>query len=301
MMHTPGGTQKTRLATHQPENAPTVTRRPHGSRVHTTVRVGMLTVHSWALAAGVTANGPLRTDLRDIHLHSIFTGDMQLTSLGQPGTILTPRTALFTIDPSQVAVQTLTETRGMTVSLPQESIQPAPFGPLGIRVVPRPSPLLTAFIAFCATLFDETSGELTNLSRYYLERLAVEMMTGVIVDASRTDLTPLAAKPIDVATTIIASQFANPNLTADDIAREVRISRRQLERLFAQRGLTIAKAIRQARVQHARDLLTDPTYSMLTVNSIAQHCGFSNGSSLARAMATENMPPPATLRAGTQP
>ena len=66
----------------------------------------------------------------------------------------------------------------------------------------------------------------------------------------------------------LARLHPNPSLTIDDVAHEIATSRRQLQRVLAERGhVTFGRALQQTRVAHARSLL------MTTDLSVKEVCG----------------------------
>jgi len=98
------------------------------------------------------------------------------------------------------------------------------------------------------------------------------------------------------ALAILQRRYAEPGLTPLTVAAEVNVSLRQLEREFRPSGRTIRQEIRRIRVAAAVGLLQEHAYAAQTVDAIAARVGFSNGSSLARAISAEGLASPSHLR-----
>jgi len=162
--------------------------------------------------------------------------------------------------------------------------------------ISRESLLLRPTISFAAQLLNDHSGEFSGLSSYYVERLLQEMLLGLLVDAKRIAVAPTSSDPYLMAQAVIQVRLADASLNTDEIAEEVRISRRQLERLFSKNGHTVAGRIRRARVEAAVEMLQDRSYAGLGVDQVARYVGFGSGSSLARAMSAEGFRSPSRLR-----
>ncbi len=90
------------------------------------------------------------------------------------------------------------------------------------------------------------------------------------------------------------TRLADPLLTAEDVALEQSISRRQLDRIFRKElGVTVAAQLWERRLQHAASLLrARDSGSRLTVTQVALASGFQDASHFSRAF---------RRRFGTQP
>lgn len=139
----------------------------------------------------------------------------------------------------------------------------------------------------------------TALANYYTERLLQEMIAGVAV----ASIGQAASRPqhsYAAAMSMINASAGDSSLTPSRLAEDLNVSLRTLQRQFSRRGATVDRAIRQARVKLAMQLLTDPAYGALSVEKIALACGLSNGSSLARAFAAEGLVSPSAARREAQ-
>ncbi|WP_231626782.1 helix-turn-helix domain-containing protein [Streptomyces apocyni] len=81
----------------------------------------------------------------------------------------------------------------------------------------------------------------------------------------------------------IQRHLGDPELTPAQIAAEHHISRRHLQRLFQQRGLTVAASIRQQRLERACADLTAPQLATYPISAIAARWGFRHAADFSRA------------------
>lgn len=122
------------------------------------------------------------------------------------------------------------------------------------------------------------------------------MVIGVAVEALNLQPARDASDLFQRANSVIEARLSDPSLSPRSVAEQLNISLRQLERVFQANGTTIEHRIRAVRVEYAVCLLRDAAYDSMTVTTIARHAGFSNGSSLARALGREGYPSPARIR-----
>jgi LacI family transcriptional regulator len=115
----------------------------------------------------------------------------------------------------------------------------------------------------------------------------------VIVRRS-SDAVAIDDPEIAEALRIIESRFAE-DLSVEDLARQLTISRRALERRFREQlGRTLYDEITRARITHAKQLLSN---TEIPISAVARQCGFSGTASLGRAFArSEGLGPGAYRR-----
>lgn len=179
----------------------------------------------------------------------------------------------------------------MSSGLAQE--RPAPSAePMVVRAT---TPLLTVAAALASSALQLTD-DLPWTDRQVVERLFTDAVQALLADIDRRRRLPLAPNAFLQAQADIARRSATIGLTAEDLARGANLSLRQLERAFRNHGTTISREIRRARVEHALNLLGDTSREPLTVGQVARVVGFSNGSSLARAMQAEGHASPTAIR-----
>jgi len=80
----------------------------------------------------------------------------------------------------------------------------------------------------------------------------------------------------------IETQFANPELAPDQVARDLGISKRYLQSALAQAGTSFVQELNTTRLDHASELLADAETQDLTVGEIAFRCGFLDPGYFAR-------------------
>lgn len=82
--------------------------------------------------------------------------------------------------------------------------------------------------------------------------------------------------------------------TPDQLARELGVSRRSLERAFARRGMSVSDELRRVRATHALRLLE--TEVDMPIEHVAATCGFRSQENLRRAVVKFFGAPPTVLR-----
>ena len=95
-----------------------------------------------------------------------------------------------------------------------------------------------------------------------------------------TRLLPRLDARVTQALDIIASDFANPELTADTLVARIGCSRRLLDLRFREiTGRSIRESIREARLDNAKRLLRDPTRDILEIPAL---CGCASATTFMR-------------------
>lgn len=103
---------------------------------------------------------------------------------------------------------------------------------------------------------------------------------------------------VDVARGLIESRAASRLLDVEAVAREIAISRRSLERAFAERGLSVSNEIRQKRAALAHHKLSENDSD--SMESIAFASGFGSVEVMRRALLRYYDASPAAIRASVQ-
>lgn len=265
---------------------------PRGSRRAPEMRLGETSIIEWMPSA--RALDVLREGY--VHLHIVAGGNLTQGSVADARDQLSVGSAFFTRG-AGLTLRTSEDCRLITVSVPSDLFPGSNGYELeGVQVVRRDSGLLPPVRAFIAQARGIDAAELSGVGRYYLERLLQEMVLALAVKVDRLAGVPRTPDAFARALMIIAAQCADPELSAASIARHLNLSLRQLERVFHDRATTIGVEVRRARVEHALALLRNPDYDALSVDQIATYSGFSNGSSLARAMRAAGHPSPSSVR-----
>jgi AraC-like DNA-binding protein len=101
---------------------------------------------------------------------------------------------------------------------------------------------------------------------------------------------------------LIKLRFGDPALVPEALARELGVSSRLLQRIFAERGETVMKRVFAERIGRAAELLCAADAAHRSVTDIAFACGFSDSSHFGRVFATQKaMTPTEWRRRGPEP
>ncbi|WP_295014239.1 helix-turn-helix domain-containing protein [uncultured Microbacterium sp.] len=167
--------------------------------------------------------------------------------------------------------------------------------PPATSVLPA-SPMIIAFRAFSRTIARAREAS-TLVSQYAIERLLTDMTAGALrelaaVSAPDHDPVPLEER----ARSAMRVHRDDPDFTVAELADELHVSLRHLERAFAEGGTTPAATLRALRVEVAESLLTDPDLAELSIDEVAAHSGFSGALQLRRALRAAGLPSPSAIR-----
>lgn len=174
----------------------------------------------------------------------------------------------------------------------RELIHDTPLRPL----ILQPTPMVLAFRAFTLAIA-RNAEDTTSISRYAIERLLAEMVFGALLEVLAGDLPERGQAPLaDRARSTMLLHREDPQFTIAELAGELHVSLRHLQRAFAKLGTTPGDALRRLRVELAESLLRNPDYEVLTIEEIAAHSGFTSGLQLRRALRAEGLPSPTKIR-----
>ena len=99
------------------------------------------------------------------------------------------------------------------------------------------------------------------------------------------------------AIAIIDEQFSNAELYPEVIARRLGVSLRQLQRAFSAGGISVARRLRNRRLEHAVQMLGSSAMRALSVKQIAHRSGFATAYALRTAVEAQYGMSPTELRA----
>lgn len=254
--------------------------------------------------ATVAREGEARPEFREprnlVGLHQVAAGAIEISAASGVKTF--GQGAAFALSHERkVPFATRGVFRMLSILVPAEVVSGVtvlePQNPYPVRA---DSALLEPTFAFAERALATAGDAPGAFSGYYLERLLQEMTIGVLVEGARASAFRQEPDAYGRAIAVIAAQCSDPGVTPATVAEHVKLSLRQLQRVFGARGTTIERAIRRARVDHAVGLLTDRAYDAMSVEEIGRYSGFAGGSSLARAMAAEGSDSPARVRRSSQ-
>lgn len=162
---------------------------------------------------------------------------------------------------------------------------------LDTNVPPAPQPavlprtaLVTGLHAFAESLSERPDVQ-TPVSDHIVERLLVEMAYGVLLEHRETDAAAFhAVRPMHRARMLMLLNRADPDYGLKELACDLHVSTRQLQRLFAKEGTSPAAELRNVRAELALSLLRDAQYDALTASQVATHAGFTNAAAMRRAL-----------------
>lgn len=99
---------------------------------------------------------------------------------------------------------------------------------------------------------------------------------------------------LERASAILEANAASLTFSADDVARELGVARRTLDRAYAREGLSVSDELRAQRARLARQLLT--RHPDLHLDTVAQESGFASQQVMRRALERYYQSTPAELR-----
>lgn len=206
-----------------------------------------------------------------------------------------------------VVLECTPNARLLAIEVPELEVRDAAVG--GMSRVVRPTPLTDACRDFALQALGSDRPATTHTS-YLVERLLVEMTFGILIEAresaaivpSRGTGRSASVRPLQRARTIMLLRREDPAFGVDELAKEMHISVRQLERVYSGVGTSPARELRRLRAERADALLRDERYDALSIDELASHSGFANATALRRALSAEGLPGPRERRtARTQP
>lgn len=214
----------------------------------------------------------------------------------QPGTALIPG-ALTLFDTSRPARLVIERPRTMIVVRARRELVAQRcaqgndlFGGPSIQVPPAAAQLVAGFLTSVAEL---------AVTEPDHARVLVEHVPGLLgsaVDVAARRDRPAHESEADLrrrAKAFLRANYRNPDLTADEVARALLVSRRTLFRVVGPEG--VSGTLRRLRTEHVRRLLK--AYPDKTVTAIAAEAGFRDERSLYRTFRRAESMTPAEYRA----
>lgn len=188
-----------------------------------------------------------------------------------------------------VAVDTASLT-AMGVSVPSGGVHRADQSALAVAIISLLQPLIT---------HPPRSRSIEALA---VQRALMDLTAGLL--SAIDDTQQSSAKPHDsvlfAASSFIAANNGNSALSSAMIARASGVSNRQLQRILAEAGTTVASELMRSRLERAVAVLSDRTRAMVPLQRLAEQVGFGSISRLRRAFATEYGVTPSQYRVAAQ-
>lgn len=161
-----------------------------------------------------------------------------------------------------------------------------------------PTPLAKGLQAFAESLAIRADVH-SRVSDYIVERLLFEMTHGLILEQHETDAQHQAMRPMHRARMLMLLNRTDADYGAPELARDLHISTRQLQRIFAAEGTSPTTELRRFRAELALSLLRDREYDSLTAEQIAANAGFTNAAAMRRGLHAIGAPTPQSARSRT--
>lgn len=134
---------------------------------------------------------------------------------------------------------------------------------------------LSACLRAQLKLMARHSRRLSESERGAMNDIAFDLVSAIVKTSSagsRVEREPLNGRALVAATAhFIEKNLSSPDLDTEQIARAVGCSRATLYRAFAEQGVTVADALRRARLDRARSLIE--ANPRLAISDVAMRCG----------------------------
>lgn len=168
-------------------------------------------------------------------------------------------------------------------------------------IVPAANPLRGIVFDYVASIYAQAD-HLSSSSAALLAGNLTELMFAMFCEepVRVSTSTSLRAALFDRACRIIAHNAYDPDLYPADVARQLGISMRTLQRIFQENGETVAHRIVRSRVEKGSSMLGNEQMRACTITEIAFACGFRDLTTFERAFsAIRGMTPSAWRRGGS--
>lgn len=167
--------------------------------------------------------------------------------------------------------------------VPWDAVAEVEHGGRECAVVLGNTALTAGLRAFAGSVLHGQGGA-TQYTDYLVERLLAEMVFGALLEAGGESLDGrVEQRPIERARRLMLLRREDASFGVEELAQEMHLSTRQLQRIFAKVDSSPADELRRIRVEFAQSLLADPAMSPLSPDEIARHAGFTGTVSMRRA------------------
>lgn len=189
-------------------------------------------------------------------------------------------------------IDVLTPARMIMFSFDRADLAPLSFDERELDHHPAASPIYHAAFSYLSGIaLLPMQSDLAGASA--LRELTCEIARSLV--RAVTAHSQIAVTVHDRAIHLIEPACGRPQLGVDEVARELGVSRRTLERAFEDSGESVAQALQRTRSRHAVAALMQS--SDRTLREIARECGFGSVDSLRRAVRAHHATSVALLRA----
>jgi AraC-like DNA-binding protein len=199
-------------------------------------------------------------------------------------------------DPSAFALRN--HGRGLTVSLPRDSFMPMIANPDGAfaKAIPAGTAALRHLIEYLAIVQADTEPALGGLQRVIAQHITD---LAVLAVGATQEIAEIATRRGLRAARVLAirqeldRRFADPEFSLPVLA----ITPRYVQSLLAENGTSFIDEVLQRRLKRAREMLSSPLYSGMTIIDLAYQCGFASVSNFHRMFRRRYGATPSDVRA----
>jgi AraC-like DNA-binding protein len=169
-----------------------------------------------------------------------------------------------------------------------------------MRLIPRSTGPLRLLVGYLDLLRKESTLATNELRRRvagHVHDLAA-LALGANRDTQQNAFSAIAAARLAAALAHIAESFVEPGLTVEAVARRQGVSRRYLQRLLEESGMSFTARVNELRLQKAFAMLMNEQHGKHRISDIAMEAGFSDVSHFNRLFRARFGDTPSGVRGG---
>ncbi|MFD6700964.1 MULTISPECIES: helix-turn-helix domain-containing protein [unclassified Microbacterium] len=152
-----------------------------------------------------------------------------------------------------------------------------------LTVVPPGSVLVSALLRLVD--IDPSTLAVTDVARETLAGIGIDLIAGTLNEVARAEAGPVGPRDRRAAAmALVYTHRRDPAFTVSMLSRELALSPRQLNRVFAAFGTTAADELRRARLELFRELSASPLHRDRPLRTLAAMSGFPSAAALRRAL-----------------
>ena len=149
------------------------------------------------------------------------------------------------------------------------------------RLITRATPWGNALLGTLQAISEQTLSNLAIPGEILAEQIASQLALVVAESApeARSFKQPLINRLLETLADLAHEEQVSPQW----VAEEHGISKRYLHQLFAATGRTFGQELMRIRLERARQMLSNPSMSAVSVSEVGWRCGFTDSSHFSRA------------------
>lgn len=221
-------------------------------------------------------------------------GSVSLTANGVTSTATEGGILAAAPSAGDVTFEAHTEATFVFVSFDANEVRPFSMSGTGTTTVELPKPVFRAvhdYLAEATKSPPSTSPRESEVLRSLTRNVALSLVRAAAPAGQHGGL-------VERASAVIEANAPSASFTANDVARELGVVRRTLDRAYAREGLSISDKLRLQRARRARQLLI--RHPSLSLRDIAEQSGFSSPQVMRRALDRYYEAAPAAIVAATK-